>query len=295
MTDYDQLLGEILNRGPSSETLGVVLAELKRLGHTRKVIQECIRALQHHPDDLPLRLILAEAYSEEGLLSQAEAELETATSQMDRYASAYWLQAEIYRNQKRNDEALRSLRIYLALRPQDGRALDLLKELEIPEAAPVVELALTQAEITEPTPVKVEEAPVQSVIEPLEVEAEKPEFRFEEEVLSEIATPTLAEVYVNQEQIQEAISIYEKVIAQNPEDEASLTRVQELRNMLEAGAPLHETEPLTLETEPPTPEAEPPLTREAVPRAKQRKQKTIAVLESWLANIRKMSEDRVSA
>jgi tetratricopeptide (TPR) repeat protein len=274
MTDYDQLLGEILDRGPSSETLGLVLAELKRLGQTRKVIQECIRALQHHPDDLPLRLILAEAYFEEGLVSQAEAELETATSQMDRYASAYWLQAEIYRAQKRNDEALRSLKIYLALRPQDERALDLLREIEISQAAPAFEMAPIQAEITEPTPVKAEEEPVLRVIEPLEVEAEKPELRFEEEVLSEIATPTLAEVYVNQGQIQEAISIYEKVIAQNPEEEASLTRVQELRNMLEA---------------------EPPPQVEEVPRAKQRKQKTIAVLESWLANIRKMSEDRVSA
>jgi Tfp pilus assembly protein PilF len=138
MIDYDQLLGEILDRGPSSETLGLVLAELKRVGHTRKVIQECIRALQHHPEDLPLRLILAEAYFEEGLLSQAEAEIETTISQMDRYASAYRLQAEIYRTQKRNDEALRSLKTYLAHRPQDERALDLLREMGT-EAAPIQE------------------------------------------------------------------------------------------------------------------------------------------------------------
>jgi tetratricopeptide (TPR) repeat protein len=273
MTDYDPLLGEILNRGPSSETLGLVLSELKRLGRTRKVIQECIKALQYHPDDLPLRLILAEAYFEEGLFSHAEAELETATSQMDRYASAYWLQAEIYSAQKRNDEALRSLRIYLSLRPQDERALDLLKTLDIPQAAPATENAPIEEEITEPTAVKTEEAPVLTAIEPLEIEAEKPEFRFEDEVLSEIATPTLAEVYVNQGQLQEAISIYERVLAQNPEDEASLSRVQALRDILQA---------------------EPPHVEE-VPRAKQRKQKTIAILESWLANIRKMSEDTVSA
>jgi tetratricopeptide (TPR) repeat protein len=273
MTDYDQLLGEILNRGPSSETLGLVLAELKRLGHTRKVIQECIKALQHHPDDLPLRLTLAEAYFEEGLFSHAEAELERAISQMDRYASAYRLQAEIYRAQKRNAEALRSLRIYLALRPQDEKALDLLKELDIPQAAPAPEAEPIQEEPTEPPPVKPEEAPVLTAIKPLEIETERPELRFEEEALSEIATPTLAEVYVHQGQFQEAISIYEKVIAQNPEDEASLSRIQALRATLEA---------------------EPPPHVEKVPRAKQRKQKTIAVLESWLANIRKMSEDTVS-
>jgi tetratricopeptide (TPR) repeat protein len=294
MTEYDQLLREILDRGPSAETLGLVLAELKRLGHIRAVIQECIRALQNHPDDLSLRLILAEAYVEEGLFSHAEAELETATSQMDRYASAYRLQAEIYHAQKRNDEALRSLRIYLSLRPQDERALDLLKVLDIPQAAPAPEIAPFEEKIPEPPAAKTEETPVLTTIEPLEVEARKPEFRFEEEVLSEIATPTLAEVYVNQGQIQEAIGIYEKVIAQNPEDEASMTRVQELTAMLKAEPPPLETEPLTLETEPPMSEAEVPLPAETVPRTKQRKQKTIAILESWLANIRKMSEDTVS-
>ena len=273
MTEYDRLLREILDRGPSAETLGLVLAELKRLGHIRAVIQECIRALQNHPDDLSLRLILAEAYVEEGLFSHAEAELETATSQMDRYASAYRLQAEIYHAQKRNDEALRSLRIYLSLRPQDERALDLLKALDIPQAAPAPEMAPIEEEIPEPPAVKTEETSVLRAIEPPETEAEKPELRFEDEVLSEIATPTLAEVYVHQGQIQEAIGIYEKVIAQHPEDEASLSRVQALRAMVQA---------------------EPPPHAEEVPRAKQGKQKTIAILESWLANIRKISEDTVS-
>jgi tetratricopeptide (TPR) repeat protein len=363
MTDYDRLLGEILDRGPSSETLGLVLGELKKLGHTRKVIQECLRALQHHPDDLPLRLILAEAYFDEGLFSQAEAEIETVTTRMDRYASAYLLQAEIYRTQKRGDEAVRSLRTYLALRPQDAVALDILKEMEIPQGAPAPEAAPMQEEIAEPAPgIEVEPpapeaAPVQEEIaepapgieveppepeaalvqeeiaepapgieveppvpeaapmqeeiaepapgmaeeppepeetEPLAVEKERPEFPFEEEVLSEIATPTLAEVYVNQGQLQEAISIYEKVIAQNPEDRASMTRVQELRTMLEAEAPLQELELPAIEAEPLLPEADLPPPEETTPKAKQKKQKTIAILESWLANIRKMSEDSVS-
>ena len=273
MTNYDQLLGEILDRGPSSETLGLVLAELKRLGHTRKVIQECIKALRSYPDDLPIRLILAEAYFEEGLLSHAEAELETATSQMDRYASAYRLQAEIFRAQKRRDEALRSLKTYLALRPQDEGALDLLKEMEISQAAPAPEVQPIQEEITEPAAVQAAEAPSLKASEPLDVEAAKPEFRLEEEPLTEIATPTLAEVYVNQGQIQEAISIYEKVIAQNPEDRTSMTRVEELKTILAAEPPPHE---------------------EVVLKAKQRTHRTIAVLESWLANIRNLSEDRVS-
>jgi tetratricopeptide (TPR) repeat protein len=295
MTDYDRLLGEILDRGPSSETLGLVLGELKKLGQTRKVIQECIRALRHHPDDLRLRLILAEACFEEGLLSQAEAEIETVTSQLDRYASAYRLQAEIYGAQKRREEALCSLKTYLALRPQDEKALALLKEMEIPEAAPAPEAVPAPEETAEPAPVKAEETRAFEPVEPLSVEEEKSELKFDEEVLSEIATPTLAEVYVHQGQIREALSIYEKVIAQNPADQASMTRMEDLRTLLEAESHLEELELPALEVESPLPEAELPQPAEAALGAKQKKQKAIAILESWLANIRKMSEDSVSA
>jgi len=274
MTEYDQLFREILDRGPSAETLALVLAELKGLGQTRTVIQECIRALRNHPDDLSLRLILAEAYVEESLFSQAETEIQTAVSLLNRHASAYRLQSEIYLKQKRNDEALRALKTYLALRPEDERALTLLKDMEIkePEAAPVPEPVHT--EVTEPVAAEPGGSPALEEAAHLEIEAEKPEFRFEEEVLSEIATPTLAEVYVNQGQLQEAVGIYERVIAQNPEDQTALARIQELKDMLNAAPP------------PPEPPA---------PKATQRKAKTIAILESWLANIRKMSEERVSA
>jgi len=95
-------------------------------------------------------------------------------------------------------------------------------------------------------------------------------------VLSEIATPTLAEVYVNQGQIQEAITIYEKVVAQNPEDQTSIRRVQELNALRAVERP-------------------PAVETQEVPRAKQKKQKTLALLECWLANIRKMSEDTISS
>ena len=88
-----------------------------------------------------------------------------------------------------------------------------------------------QEETVEPAVVEALEPPALKRIEPLALEAEKPESRFEEDVLSEIATPTLAEVYVNQGQIQEAITIYEKVVAQNPEDQTSIKRIQELNTL----------------------------------------------------------------
>jgi len=264
MTDYDQLLRDILERGPSDETLCLVLTELKNAGHTRTVIRECHRALQHNPEAISLRLLLAEAYFEEARLSQAEAEIETAVSRLDRCASVYLLQAEIYRTQRRNDEALRSLTLYLAHRPHDEKALAMLKDLQPPEAAP--------QELPEPAMAEASDSRIPPPAEPPPPEAQLPEFKTEEEVLPEIATPTLAEVYVNQGQIQEAISIYEKVVAQTPEDLASVARIEKLKTMLTGE----------------------PRPAKRIPVAALKKQKTIAILESWLANIRKMSEDTAS-
>jgi tetratricopeptide (TPR) repeat protein len=262
------LLREILERGPSDETLCLVLTELKKAGHTRTVIRECHRALQQNPEAIPLRLLLAEAYVEEGRLSQAEAEIETAASRVDRYASVYLIQAEIYRTQRRKDEALRALTLYLAHRPEDEKALEMLKDLQPPKAAPPTEEA--PQELPEPAMAEASEFRIPPPAEPPpEEEAQLPEFKIEEEVLPEIATPTLAEVYVNQGQIQEALSIYEKVVSQNPEDLASVTRIEKLKTMLTAE----------------------PRPAKKTPSVELKKQKTIAVLESWLANIRKMSED----
>jgi hypothetical protein len=53
-----------------------------------------------------------------------------------------------------------------------------------------------------------------------------------QEDFPDIATPTLAEVYVNQGQIVEALSIYERIVADNPEDHVSRRRVLELQAMI---------------------------------------------------------------
>lgn len=270
MSDDDPLLREILERSPSEETLCLVLTELKKAGRTRTVIRECNKALQRNPEAIPIRMLLAEACFEEGRLSQAEAEMETAVSLVDRYAPVYLLQAEIYRSQRREAEALRSLTLYLAHRPGDEKALAMLTDLQPLQAAPPPEEAPQQ--IPEPAVAAAPPVPSPPPTEPPTPEEQLPEFKIEEEVLPEIATPTLAEVYVNQGQIQEALSIYEKVVAQHPEDLTSVTRIQELKAMLMEGPrPSKRASAKTL-----------------------KKQRAIAVLESWLANLRKMSEDRVS-
>ncbi len=86
----------------------------------------------------------------------------------------------------------------------------------------------------------------------------------EDEPFTELATPTLAEIYYNQGLVLEAISTYERVILDNPEDKASTDRLEELKEQI----------------------AEKPeikVTHEDALRA--RTEKMITVLEGWLERI----------
>jgi tetratricopeptide (TPR) repeat protein len=261
MTSQDALYNEILRHGASSETLRVLLSELKKEGNPGKVIQECIRAIRIYPEDLFLRRLLAESYLEAGFISEAERELERLTCQVDEMVSPYKLLANIYRKQRRGEEAIRKLRIYLAHRPEDHEALEVFETLH---AEPEVTKEAPAAEIMEDTAAVEIHEPV------VEEEAEWPE----EVPETEIATSSLAEVYASQGDIEKALNIYHKVMARNSEDERSRQRIRELELLLRGETPAPETK---------------------VGGRRKKKERAIAILEAWLADLRKMYHDSVTA
>jgi tetratricopeptide (TPR) repeat protein len=86
----------------------------------------------------------------------------------------------------------------------------------------------------------------------------------EGEPFTDLATPTLAEIYFNQGLVDEAISTYERVILDNPEDKASIERLEELKEQI----------------------AEKPEIKVAPEDAlRARTEKVITVLEGWLERI----------
>ena len=248
MDTLDDLLNRILSNGPSPDTLLLVLSKIKEEGNLPRVIQECLKTLDIYPNHIPIRQLLAESYFEEGLLSQAESELEKVITQIDDLISVYKLQAEVYRRQRRDEEAMDALKLYLAHRPYDEDALHLLDRLKPPEMAPTTDLETTIEEVA-PATEEVEESDAES---------------YEDETSPEIATSTLGEIYFDQGQIQEAIRIYEKVVAQNPKDDHSKQRLSELKDMR---APVETRKDKELD------------------KVRMKKEKMIAILEAWLANI----------
>jgi tetratricopeptide (TPR) repeat protein len=266
MTDGNDLYQEILDYGPSSDTLFVVLSKLKQEGQWKRVVQECIKALNRYPRDMAIRQILAEAYTETGFLSQAEAEWEKVTAQIDELASVYKRLATLYAKGKRDEEARKVLQVYLAHRPDDAEARQLLEGLKpLPEPEPVE----IEPPVEPPSPVGEEAAP-----QTYEEDREEPGDiapPSEQGSLPEIATPTLAELYYTQGQVDEAIRTYEKVVAENPGDERAEARLEELRA------------------------APPPKGTVQRNKEREKKEKMIALLEKWLANIQEEPKDTMPA
>jgi len=177
-----------------------------------------------------------------GFIGQAETELGRVIERISGLTGSYKTLAKLYLGQKRGLEAQRLLQLYCLHRPEDMEAAGLLAELRAAQAEPEAE--------PEEIPEEVSEA----------------------DVLVQLATPTLAEIYFKQGQVQEAIRTYEKVVARNPHDERLIQRLNELKGAAQGPA---ETNELT-----------------AGPSPKEINQRMLSVLEGWLTRIRELKRGR---
>jgi predicted Zn-dependent protease len=240
MTPSNDLIVQILNQGPSQGSIYIILSHLMREGQTGAVIQACLKALDLYPEDIRLRQLLAEAYLQLGFVGQAETELAHVIDRISGLTGSYKTLAQLYLGQKRAHEARGLLQIYCLHQPEDVEAATLLAELQ-EEARPEAGPEEVAEEVSEP------------------------------DVLVQLATPTLAEIYFKQGQVQEAIRTYEKVVARNPHDERLIQRLDELKGAAHG----------------------PSETREAVAASpKDINQRMISVLEGWLSRIRELKRGR---
>ena len=128
--ESNDLFDQILTHGPSQGTLFLVLEQMRQEGRIREATEACVKALDFYPDDIRLRQLLAQCYSELGFLGQAETELDRVISEIHSLIPVYKLQAENYAGQGRREEARVALRQYLSHCPDDPEAVHLLERIE---------------------------------------------------------------------------------------------------------------------------------------------------------------------
>ena len=223
------ILEKILQNEPSRETLFIVLEKLKKEGRWNEVIRACGRFSKICHDDIRMKTVLAEAYEKVGFLGLAEKELSESVSIVESMVPVHKKLAAIYERQGRHEEAVLHIRRYLAYYPDDPDALTLLEKiLSSIHMAPVGDNAGA--------------------------------------FFDDLATPTIAEIYFDQGQLEAAVSVYEKVIVKNPQDEKSLVRLRKLKALVES------EENHTLQEK----------------KAVHRKEKMIEILERWLPRIKEI-------
>ena len=135
----DDLYNQILADGPSPGTLYRLLLKMKEEGYSKRVIREGVKALRVYPSDLYIRKLLAETYYEVGRVAQAQNELEKLLEQFETFVPAYKLKAEILNQQKKEEEAAENLKLYLAHRPDDQEAIEVLQGLDLSAESTVAE------------------------------------------------------------------------------------------------------------------------------------------------------------
>ncbi|MBE9572925.1 MAG: hypothetical protein IMF11_20050 [Proteobacteria bacterium] len=213
MEKSNDLLGEILNYGPSQGTFFLVLQKMKEEGRSSEVIRECQKALSLYPDDLRLRTLLAESYLDLGFIGLAETELTTVTSHLGDLVSAYKIQAEIYTKQQRTEEAVWALNQYLVHRPDDHDALDLLDKIKSPVEGgkPKETQALEDFAHTETEDEKIEEQTIIATPEITEDDLRAPEEGIESEYVPESLELSEDVVHSQEEDILESVVIPEDI------------------------------------------------------------------------------------
>jgi tetratricopeptide (TPR) repeat protein len=224
--ELDKIYEEIKDNIATPKAWLIFAEALKKAGKPERVIMACKKVLEVFPDDMSIRMLLAETYFEQGHDDLAETELERLSRKINQLSPIYKLQAELFRKNNRIEDAIQSLQQYLAHNSSDQDAVELLADLSTP----------TQ---------------------------EEP---------SALPTSTLAELYYKQGELEEAIKIYEQVVATSPQDEGARIRLNELKEIKETQERRKKKEYII----------------------KERKLKLIRILERWLAAIKQRKAEILS-
>ena len=157
MTTLNGIDDEIVEKIATPKARIILLEILKKEGKSEKFIQACLKALESFPDDISIRKLLAETYFKQGSIELAKIEFDKISNQISDLSSVFKLQAELYKEESMDEEAINSLKLYLAHHSDDQDATRLLSELSAPPkeetsilpTATIAEIYYKQGELDE--------------------------------------------------------------------------------------------------------------------------------------------------
>ena len=207
---------EVLEKDPASPTFVFLAQILYKQNKLEQAIGVLIRGLRYNNNNITGRFLLGKIYYERWMIEPAKKELETVFGLAPDNLAAGKMLVEIYKSEENFEKALEILRFVYEFHPSDTGIQSGIKELmETIEAG-----AKTGSEDT-PTWGNFQ-APAETKIEkttgPVDATADE-----------DFMTETMADLYMEQGVYDKAISIYENILADYPDNPSVRRKLQEWR------------------------------------------------------------------
>ena len=173
---------------------------------------------------------LAEAHRRFGDLGKALTVIQEGLGAHPDFASAHMVAGWVHRSRREPDDAMRSFKRVLELDAENSLAQAAIAELIDDERAQTYRDKMVVKKVTEPPTVATtdDERPVVPISS---LAPAVPDATGAGPVGSKIYTQTLAELYASQGAVDNAIEVYRKLIAADPDDQALVRRLAELESL----------------------------------------------------------------
>jgi predicted regulator of Ras-like GTPase activity (Roadblock/LC7/MglB family)/cytochrome c-type biogenesis protein CcmH/NrfG len=225
-------LSEKLAKNPESLVFAPLADAHRRLKRYEEAIQICLKGLETHPHYMTARVVLGRAYLENEMLDEAGEEFRKVIHADPNHAMAHGMLGQIYSRQGQFTKAVEEHQAVLAINPDDAATQSLLQEAmewaRQPgrQASPGPETSVKPAAAAPPSAAKVPSStpvtssPAKPTAQPSSHDAE--------------ATMKVAEIYIKKGALDEAIEVFEEVLASDPGNRTALTKLMEIRALKDA-------------------------------------------------------------
>lgn len=211
-----------LAQDPKSRAFVPLADAYRALGRYDEAIGVAEEGLKNHPHYLGGKVALARAYFENGDAEKAQGLLENVLRTAPDNLLANRILVDIYLASGEASKALPVLKRILAMDPSDARAQEQLREAQSGpvESAPTMKpLSAPEVTVSPATPA-VESTVLSAKPEPVSTTA-----------TAGIKTATLAEMYLSQGHVDQALGVYQDLVAKHPDHPQWSGRLREIQAM----------------------------------------------------------------
>jgi tetratricopeptide (TPR) repeat protein len=223
-------------KDPQSKLFMPLAEEYMKCGMLDEAMMVLNDGLEVYPNFFSAKVTLGKVYLKKDQVEDAKAQFEEVVQASPDNLFAHRKLAKIYRDENDLERARTSCRVVLSANPKDAEIKSLMDEIEhsFQETAGLSQE--TKAGVLENQPQEHLEASTVSgtgsledamPLEPTFLSAEEPVSILPEEVQEEIATESLADIYIKQGHYEKGMEIYKKLLSQNPSNKAIARKLEE--------------------------------------------------------------------